>query len=391
MAKLFKRVSFGKPKVADVIIFNAINAQKVSQVIPQGISKVIFRTNPVEINISYKIFLNFIINLKYFNYKSLFGSKRGALYQILWQLQMIYIKADLDWREPKALITYIDNCKKFAWLSENFGPPCIAIQNGFRLAYDANPENDYYCNHLFCFGNQQIDKFPEIGYKVDNFYPVGSLNLSKHFDKDLISIEPVFDFLVVSCWRGNIGFGQDVADSMKAMRIMDELFAQYLSRRNYSAAVILRSERNSDQWLMPEIGMTEEDYYKSIYGDTLEIIDTNFVEANVYPLMQTSDVIIASFATTCLVEALSMGKKVLYANFCETKKYHIDFSSEIVFDGEISDAGSFEARLDVLKNMSELEYQSKNKKLIGYYVARPENLSTYEEIKSGILNILADG
>ncbi|MDA9337223.1 hypothetical protein N9Q67_00800 [Planktomarina temperata] len=114
------------------------------------------------------------------------------------------------------------------------------------------------------------------------------------------------------------------------MRIIDELFAQYLNQRNFRAAVILRSEHNSDQWLMPEIGMTEEEDYKSIYGDTLEIIDTNFVEASVYPLMQTSDVIIAAFSTTCLVEALSMGKKVLYANFCETKKYHLDFSLKIV-------------------------------------------------------------
>lgn len=391
MVKLFKKISFGKPKVADVIIFNDINAHKLPQVIPEGFSKVIFRTNPVEINISYKIFLNFILNLKYFNFNNLFGSKRGALYQIIWQLQMIYIKADLDWRKPKALITYIDNCKKFAWLSENFGPPCIAIQNGFRLTYAADAENDYYCNHLFCFGNQQIDKFLEIGYKVDNFYPVGSLNLSNNFDKNLVSVEPVFDFLVVSCWRGNIGFGEDVADSMKAMRVMDTLFAQYLKRRNFRAAVILRTERNSDQWVMPEIEMSEEDYYKSIYGNALEIIDANFAEFNVYPLMQASDVIIAGFSTTCIVEALSMGKKVLYANFCETKKYHSDFSSEIIFEGKISDAANFEARLDMLSEMPELEYQSKHEKLMNFYVVRPENLSTPEEIKKGIFNILADG
>ena len=78
--------------------------------------------------------------------------------------------------------------------------------------------------------------------------------------------------------------------------------------------------------------MTEEGYYKSIYGDLIEIIDVNFAQRNVYPVMQKAEVIIAGFSTTCLIEAYAMRKKVLYMNFCGSNKYHVDFKSEILFE-----------------------------------------------------------
>lgn len=34
--------------------------------------------------------------------------------------------------------------------------------------------------------------------------------------------------------------------------------------------MILRSERNSDQWFTPELEITAEGSYKSIYGDPLD-------------------------------------------------------------------------------------------------------------------------
>ena len=93
------------------------------------------------------------------------------------------------------------------------------------------------------------------------------------------------------------------------MRIMDVMLSRYLSKRDLRAAVILRAERNSIDWIMPEVGLSEEDYYKSIYSNKLEIIEVDFSERNIYPVMQSSDVIVAGFGTTCLIEAFSVGKK----------------------------------------------------------------------------------
>ena len=246
---------FSKPDSADIIIFDETNSNLLELVIPESLSVSIFKMRPMEFYINPMILLSFIRNLKYFTFRNGVASNKGWFYKIFFQLLCIYIKADLMRRNPKAIITSIDNCSKFAWLSENYQfAQCIAIQNGFRLSYDVNPNCRYYCQHLFCFGQREITEFPRMNYRVDNFYPVGSLNLSLNFDDQLTDIKPKYDLLVVSCWRGNIGYARDVEDSMNAMRLMDEKLAKYLENRDLKAAVITRSERGSDHWFMSEIG-----------------------------------------------------------------------------------------------------------------------------------------
>ena len=363
---------FSKPSSSDVIIFDETNASLIQSVIPKGLTVSIFKMRPMEFHITSSIILSFLKNFRYLKFKDSEFSNRSLFYKIFWQLLCVYIKADLLSRKPKAIVTSIDNCSKFAWLSENYQiAPCIAIQNGFRLSCDANPMDRYYCQHLFCFGEREIEYFPRMNYKVDNFYPVGSLNLSLNFEKKLTDIKPKYDLLVVSCWRGNIGYASDVEDSMKAMRLMDEKLAEYLQNRDLKAAVILRSERNSDQWFMPEVEMTEEGYYKSIYGDLIEIIDVNFAQRNVYPVMQKAEVIIAGFSTTCLIEAYAMRKKVLYMNFCGNNKYHRDFKPEILFEAHDDKSPSFENRLNALLKISCQEYVMKHEETMKYYMGDP--------------------
>ena len=363
---------FLKPNNSDVIIFDETNASLIQSIIPKGLTVSIFKTRPVELHITPIIILSFFKNLKYLKLTNSSESNKNLFYRIFFQLLCIYIKADLMSRDPKAIITSIDNCTKFAWLSDNFHQaPCIAIQNGFRLTYDSNSQSKYYCQHLFCFGEREVIDYPKLGYKVDHFHPVGSLNSSLNFDSQLCDIKPIYDLLVVSCWRGNIGYAKDVEDSMKAMRLMDETLAQFLQNRDLKTAVIMRSERDSDQWVMPEIGMSEEDYYKSIYGDLIEIIDVNFIERNVYPVMQSAEVIVAGFSTTCLIEAYAMRKKVLYMNFCGNNKYHCDFKSEILFEAHDDKSPSFESRLNDLLEISSQEYVMKHEKTIKYYMEDP--------------------
>ena len=390
LTKFFKRINFSKPDSSDIVIFDETNANLILSVIPKGLTISICKMRPMEFYITPRILFGFIRNLTYFKFKNSGDSNSSLFYRIFWQLLCIYIKVDLLSRNPKAIITSIDNCSKFAWLSENFHlAPCIAIQNGFRLSYAANSMGKYYCQHLFCFGEREVIDYPKLGYKVDHFYPVGSLNLSNNYDMRLSSDYPSYDLLVVSCWRGNIGFSQDVKDSMKAMRLMDEMLSKYLAHRELKAAVILRSERDSVEWVMPEIGMSEEDYYRSIYGDSIEIIDVNFSERNVYPVMQNADTIIAGFSTSCLIEAYAMGKKIVYVNFCGTDKYHIDFKPEIVFQGNENSYQRFETMLDVLRMTSNEDYLREHKDIMSYYTNMSTCGSTREAIESKVNDIIA--
>lgn len=388
LIRYLKRVHFSKPGSADIIIFDETNSNQVKLVIPESLTVSIFKMRPIEFYITPRILFSCIRNLKYFTFRNGVASNRGWFYKIFWQLLCIYIKADLISRNPKAIITSIDNSGNFGWLSENYHlAPCIAIQNGFRLTYDSNSQSKYYCQHLFCFGEREVIDYPKLGYKVDHFHPVGSLNSSLNFDSQLCDIKPIYDLLVVSCWRGNIGYAKDVEDSMKAMRLMDETLAQYLQNRDLKTAVIMRSERDSDQWVMPEIGMSEEDYYKSIYGDLIEIIDVNFMERNVYPVMQSAEVIVAGFSTTCLIEAYAMRKKVLYMNFCGNNKYHRDFKSEILFEAHDDKSPSFESRLNDLLEISSQEYVMKHEETMKYYMGDPLD-STKDRIRKEINEII---
>lgn len=385
-------ISFFAEEPSDIIIFDETNSNLVKGIIPEGLSISIFKTRPVQFYLTFSIVINFFLNLKYLRFRNGYRRSKGYFFSILWELQCIWIKSILLSRKPKAIITNIDNCSKFAWLSENYHEaPCIAIQNGFRLSYDEDRSSPYYCQHLLCFGDREIIDFPKLGYKVDNFYPVGSLNASINFQKDLDIKEAEYDLLLVSCWRGNIGYGKDVQDSMRAMRSMDQQLSIYLKEVNTKAAVILRSERDSDQWFVPEIGMSEEDYYLSIYGDSIEIIDKDFIERNIYPLMQSADVIIAGFSTTCLIEAYSIGKKVLYMNFCETDDYHKDFVQEIVFKGNENTFQEFKSRVNELRDITKDEYFKDNESLMKYYMRNSLQHSVRDNIRKRVSQIVLSG
>jgi len=57
----------------------------------------------------------------------------------------------------------------------------------------------------------------------------------------------------VSSWRENIGFNQEVRDTMEAMRRMDIQLAKYIRNRKVKAAIILRNEKDGPHWFMPEL------------------------------------------------------------------------------------------------------------------------------------------
>lgn len=387
----FKRSSAIQFHKDEIIIFDETNSSLIKKIIPDSYSFSIYKNRQVEIVVTFKIILNLFLNLKDLKIFKKYSSNKGLIKNIFWQLLCIYIKSYIQTINPKAVITSIDNCTKFAWLSKNISEiPFIAIQNGFRLNYDVDKDSLYNCQHLFCFGDFEVENFPKREWAVDNFYPVGSAFASMNFEdkyEDMIH-KNEFDILVVSCWRGNIGFGQDVQDSMNAMRLFDIEFAAYLKKRNLKAAVILRSERNSDQWVMPEIGNSEEDYYKSIYEDTIEIIDNDLYQKNIYRLMMNSELIISGFSSTALIEAFGFGKKILYCNYTKTDKYHADFNEDIVFKKNENEHDNLQEILDRLLEIPEKEYQEKFKDLMHYYQSFPKGTSSKNLIKSKINQII---
>jgi surface carbohydrate biosynthesis protein len=386
MKILGRQIRLGDPKPADIVIFDEDNSHLVRRVLNAKYSIVVFNQRPEDIWIGVGIFVNIIRNLGCFQFKDALVHRRGIVIGAIKQLQFVYFKACLDAIKPKAVITYIDNSSNFGWLSKYCRQyPFIAIQNGSRLSYAASHDSGYHVQHFFCFGEHEIFLFPKLGYQVENFYPVGSLVASLCYKSHAYGIIEKYDLLIVSTWRGNIGFQQDVKDTMRSMEVMDNFLAKYIRESDIKAAVILRVERDSEHWIMPEVGMSEEKYYQLIYGNCIEIIETNPSIRNIFPLMQESQVIV-SCLSSALMEAFGIGKKILYCNFTGVGQYHQDIDPSLVTSDDSYE--SFSKRLDDLLKVSSIEYLQHHQELRKYYMSYPEYKLTYQAITEKIDEII---
>ncbi len=305
---------------------------------------------------------------------------------ILRQLKYIYLKACLVTINPKAVITFIDNSYSFSWLSKNCRNfPFIAIQNGSRLSYAASKNFKFFYQHLFCFGKHEVNQFKRLGYEVENAYPVGSLAASLHFNPHVSNIQLEYDLLIVSSWRGNIGFDEDVRDTLYSMKIMDCLLARYVVERGIKAAVMLRAERESEHWYIPEIKLNEAEYYQGIYGDSVSILETNFSQRNIFLAIQKSELIV-SYLSTALLEAYGIGKKILYCNFTGKNLYHQDFDGSILTSNK--DYEAFSHAIDDLLSISGLEYSKLHHLRQKYFMNFPNDGPTYKVVMEKVCEII---
>jgi len=381
-----RTIFFGDPQTVDIIIFDETNSQIVRKVLNDKYTVSIFKVRPEEIWVGLRVIVKFFRFISNIEIKDAIEHKKGFLVGILKQLQCVYFKSCLEVISPKAVITYIDNCSRFSWLSKNCQKlPFIGIQNGSRLSYTAKDNPSYYLQHLFCFGQHEVNLFPTLGYQVKNFYPVGSLIASLHFDHRHSKVFNKYDLLIVSTWRGNIGFPQDVKDTMKSMKIMDNHLAHYIKSREKKGAVIVRAERDSEHWVMPEIGSSEEEYYQEIYDNTIDIVETNFSKRNIFPLMQQSELIV-SCLSSALLEAFGIGKKILYCNFTGTNMYHKDLDPSIVTDDCNFEA--FSSKLDAIFKMPKEKYSRDHQERQKYYMSNPRDKATYQAISEKIDEII---
>lgn len=364
------------PLKSDILVFDELNYQYLKKVIPSRHSVTIINQRPQEIFVSIKILKKLIcIFLKRFSIKkSLKKSLKESYYESL-----------ILTLNPKAVVTLIDNNKTFNYLSKTIKTiPFIAIQNGLRHPFEGS-SGTFHVQHYFSFGENEKKYFPKYKMEVENYYPAGSL-LNSIFSSNNTE-DKIFDILIVSCWRGNIGYGKDVKDSMNSMLTFDNLLSNYISKRKLKVAVILRSKRGGEHWFMPEINMNEEQYFKNIYHKNIKIFDFDPKNRNIYDLILKSELILSSFGTTTLLEAYGNGKKILYSIFCDDKVYHEIFDDSIVFTN--SESKYFEDKLDEIISIDKNEYYRQHNKNMEYYMSKSK-LETTNFIKSKIKEIISN-
>ena len=262
--------------------------------------------------------------------------------------------------------------------------PFIGIQNGLRLVHEK--ARNYHVQHLFSFGNNESTYFKNIEYEVENYYPCGSLIASQHLRKKEEPLSNKYDILIVSCWRGNIGYPIDQVDSMNSMREMDTLMSKYIKKNNIKAAVAFRNERDSVNWFVPEIGKNEEEYFCEIYGNSVDLIDVDFKSRNIYSLINQSELIVSGFSTSVLLEAYGLQKKIRYYNFTNKDIYHSIFDDSIVSSN--SNFESFSKELDKLIQIKQSDYVDQHSFNMKHYMDFPKDYNVTKFISKKIKEII---
>ena len=362
--KTFGRQFYLKsPPKSNVVIFDSTNSEFVMELILKGLPSFVFEVRPPRLYIGGAVILHFFTSLRFFDWTEV-KKRRAKLRGIASQLKLIYLLSCFACMKPKVVLTFIDNNPSFHWLSKNYrAAQFFAIQNGTRTKGEVedNSEKQYYLQHFFCFGNYEKELYDGLGYVVDNYYPVGSLLGGYYKYNGRRNAEIKHHICVVSCWRGDIGNGIDVQQTMLSMRKMDSFLARYIEAYQLKACVVLRSEVGSRDRNIPVYG-NEAEYFRRIYPEGVELIDPVFKERNVYKEMDRSELVV-TFGSTAVREAFGWGKKILYCDFTGTDKYN-DYDKTILFADENYE--SFKKRLNELRLMSDEDYRKLTKDYASY-------------------------
>ena len=305
---------------------------------------------------------------------------------IIGQLWRIYILSVIKIVNPKVIITLIDNHPVFHWLCEHYdSAELMAIQNGTRTKgqLESN-KSTYTLQHYFCFGNYEKDLFYEFGYKVKNYYPIGSLLSGYYINSKMLVQNLIYDICVISAWRGNIGNTDDVKDSMEAMEIFDEMLSRYIQETNIKVSIIMRSEPESNDRNIPIYG-NEKEYFQNIYPDSVNLIDPDFHNRNIYSEMLKGDLII-SMGSTATREAFGLGKKILYCDFTKSDLYN-HYHEMILYKDRNYE--SFKKKLDELLEISIDDYKNNTRKYASYLMNNDINSPPHLKIRDKINHYLS--
>jgi hypothetical protein len=153
--------------------------------------------------------------------------------------------------------------------------------------------------------------------------------------------------------------------------------ARYIKENKLKAAVIYRSVRNSENWINLDTMESEEDYYKNIYGETIEYIETNNSVRNIFLTLKQSNVIVSYFSTA-LLEAYGIGKKVIFCNFSGTNIHHEDIDSKLVLTN--SEYVSFSEKIGNLFSISKEKYKKDNLDTMKKYMNFTHNKTVESEV-----------
>ena len=353
------------------------------------------------LHIDYKIILNprilfsTILSLWRINFFALeFNS--SFLRSLLSQIYKINLYCLLQYLNPKIIITFIDDCNVFSYLTSNLPHiKSIAIMNGLRSYIDIFQERPLWphpnfritLDHFVCFGQHDIDIYNLYSHSVKNFHPLGSLlhSIYYHSFKSVspCSNLPNYDLCYVSQFDKHIMFSHpdNIAKCRliwrKSLVTIERYLARYVQDSNCSLIIALRNDDCLD----------EINYFKSIFGPSVSFKTSCRSSFSSYSAVDSSSVIV-TLNSTIGVEAFSVSKKILFFN----PHSHIHFRQQLLQAGisylEGISYNSFASRLTFIRNLNQLTYSRYTYGASRYLCNTNQHHPTYSYIKDLINKLL---
>tara|TARA_B100000963_G_scaffold231741_1_gene202330 strand:+ start:9193 stop:10347 length:1155 start_codon:yes stop_codon:yes gene_type:complete len=346
------KIIFKKPVYSDIVLIYPNGEKLLKKYVFGNFSyQTLDITSLICFNLSimwktYKLFsykrLNFSLKLNYF------------IVDLIKQIYEMHLQAYIEEVNPKFVITFIDDAPVFHRLNANYKKDSIfiSIQNGLRpqshFKYYTKQSDflPHKMSHFFCFGSSDVKSFKKEGYKVDNYYPFGSLVGGIYWKEISKKTSIKYDICYVSCWvsESRSDLNENEMKVWRADRygnkVLENNLKKLISENDYSVIIALKYENSTEEF---------EHFYR-LFGDTVQYQYSKREEFSTYRAIDKSRLVISLYST-CGAETLGIGRKALFSNGSGNASIGIPSAGICYYEGE--DYYEFKKKVENILNMSD--------------------------------------
>jgi len=341
------KILFKNPDKNKIVIFDEKGSPPLKMTVLIGLKYTILHSRKEVIHITPAlIFLMVknIIKLSMLPRNPILSQTAGC--SLLGYIYRVYLFCCIDYIKPKVVVTFVDNCSIFHWVSRMYkNCEFYAIQNGIRLL----TSDSMSMPNLFCFGQYEVDLYKKHGKDIDNFYPVGSLKGGFYRAKvPLNNTKLDFDICLVSELAFPLSAGKRDPKHQSGVMNLLNLVRKYITEESPSYCIVERSIDEYEQEI-------EEDYFRSIFGNGVKVIRRDEMLMSSYIATDRSSVVVA-LCSTLVLEAFGWAKKVLCCNLTGDDAYQLPLPEICALN--VNDYEVFKNKLDYLRQLDESEYKA---------------------------------
>ena len=359
------------PKKSEILIFDVQGSKEIEKyVIKQICNSYIYDSNKIKLYFNIFFSVRYIKNILTTSYMG-FSLKR--------RLYITYLKTELEFINPKIIITYNDDNILYHNLANVLkGVEFIAIQNGLREKF-IRERVKHTINHkyLYCFGYNDEKKNLSSNWHVKDLRPIGSLRAGIALSK-FKSDNKLYDICLISEYEPREKNDPDNHHWNDHWLKVSEILSEILINKNYRIIVALSGRG----------GSREKEYFKYLYSRSMSTQHIRFTDINThldsYRAILESNVTIG-FCSTLLAESIALKSKALQIN-TSTDNTYFDFDKSFIH--MYSKNSELEKKIDELVSIPYDAYYEDIKDYIPQYMNIDINNLPQNKIHQDIKNIL---